>query len=130
MSIVRTLRLLVMLGAAGVLSVVAAGPAAAGGPTSVLLASPYSDSATALYYTDNDYAELASLLGGQDLPGSPAQAPAYAAGAPYVTVTWLTHDVMVWRLDRIFLIGDDVWVVARTSTSISSSEPARMVPIV
>ena len=83
----------------------------------MLLASPYTDSAAALYYADDDYARLQSLLGGADLPTGPTAAPpTSAAGSPYVTATWLIHDVWVWRIDRIFLVGDEVWVVSETST--------------
>jgi hypothetical protein len=32
-----------------------------------------------------------------------------------VTATWLIHDVSIWRIDRIFLIGGDVWVVSEMS---------------
>jgi hypothetical protein len=108
-------RFLVILAAAAAVAAAAPGIASAGGPTSVLLASPYSDSAAGLYYSDDDYTALQSLLGGPGLPGTSAAAPSGVAGAPYVTVTWLVHDVSVWRLDRIFLLDDDVWVVSETS---------------
>ncbi len=108
-------RLLAVLVMAAAVAVAAAGPAAAGGPTSVLLASPYSDSAAALYYSDDDYAHLQSLLGGPDLPVTSAQPPTGVAGAPYVTVTWLIHDVSVWRIDRIFLVADGPWVVSESA---------------
>ena len=109
--------LAVLLATACAVAVPLAGPAAAGGPTSVLLASPYTDSAAALYYADNDYAELQRLLGGPDLPtGTTGEPPASVAGAPYVTATWLIHDVSVWRIDRIFLHDGDLWIVTETSS--------------
>ncbi len=115
---VRTLaaRLAAILAVVCAIGVAAAGTASAGGPTSVLLASPYADSAAGLYVTDTDYTQLSDLLGGSDVP-TPAteQHPATAAGAPYVTATWLIHDVSVWRIDRIFFVGDEVWVVSETS---------------
>lgn len=113
MHTVRTLitRLTAVLAMAGAVVLAAPGTATAGGPTSVLLASPYADAASGLYYTDPDYDRLQSLLGGPDLTtGAPE--PAGAAGSPYVTATWLIHDVSAWRIDRIFLVGADVWVVS------------------
>jgi hypothetical protein len=80
----------------------------------VLLASPDADAASGLYYTDPDYDRLQTLLGGPDLPAGAPQPPG-ATGSPYVTATWLIHDIYVWRMDRIFLAGDDVWVVSETS---------------
>ncbi len=114
----RTLavRLLAILAVTGALCLAAPGPASAGGPTSVLLASPFTGSAAGLYYTDDAYGRLQDLLGGPDLPAGPTDAPSAAAGSPYVTATWLIHDVSAWRIDRIFPAGADVWVVTQTST--------------
>lgn len=102
-------RVLVMFGRAALVaglvlaSMLAGGVALAGGPTSALLASPQSDSATALYHTDAEYGRLLTLLGG-DSPAATASEPTPAVGGPtYVTVTWLIHDVVIWRIDRIFL---------------------------
>ena len=107
----RIARLIAMLTVAAGVALAAPGTAVAGGPTSVLLASPYVDAATGFYYTDPQYEHLQTLLGGPDLPtGAPE--PAVAAGSPYVTATWLIHDVDAWRIDRIFLVGADVWVVS------------------
>lgn len=107
-------RLVAVVAVAGALVVGVAGTATAGGPTSVLLASPYADAAAGLYYTDADYARLQTLLGGPELPaGSPP--PSAAAGSPYVTATWLIHDVDAWRIDRIFLVGDEAWIVSEMS---------------
>ena len=81
-----------------------ASPAHAGGPTSVLLASPGTARAAALYYTDPRYAELEALLHGpeaersettSDYPGT--------AGATALNVTWLVHDVNIWRTDQLVL---------------------------
>jgi hypothetical protein len=111
----RIARLIAMLTVAAGVALATPGTAVAGGPTSVLLASPYADAATGLYYTDPDYDRLQTLLGGPDLTtGVPTGAPepAGAAGSPYVTATWLIHDVSAWRIDRIFLVGADVWVVS------------------
>lgn len=103
------------------------GIAAAGGPTSVLLASPYTGSATALYHTDDDYGRLQALLGGPDLPEEADTVAEQTPGldvtaSAYVTATWLIHDVSVWRIDRIFLTGDEVWVVS--AVSVDGAPPA------
>lgn len=96
----------------------APGVSAAGGPTSVLLASPSGDAAAGLYYSDPDYDQLSALLG-DVTAGSPTLSqdpPPAAANAPYVTATWLIHDVSVWRIDRIFVLPDDeVWIVSESS---------------
>ena len=81
-------RLTVVLAVLCALALAEPSTASAGGPTSVLLASPYTDSAAALYYADDDYARLQSLLGGTDLPTGPTAAPPTStASSPYVTGT-------------------------------------------
>lgn len=83
-------------------AVLLAAPAQAGGPTSVLITDMESGDATALYYTDSDYAELERLLqSGERIARPPAGA---ISGSPY-NVTWLVHDVSVWRTDTVFLGG-------------------------
>lgn len=78
------------------LLVLSAGPAAAGGPTSVLLTMPGNQRAAALYHSDSAYIRLDSAL-----TGGSAAAP-YESDS-YFTATWLLHDVDVWRTDRIYL---------------------------
>ena len=79
-------------------------PADAGGPTSVLLASPGTARAAALYHTDPRYAELEALLHGQDAEGS-EEATSYPGTAEDITlnITWLIHDVSIWRTDQLLL---------------------------
>ena len=82
--------------------------ARAGGPTSALLVSPANQQAAALYTSDPEYDQLMMLLdepatGTSTTPAGTTPAPSVAAD--YVTVTWLIHDVTVWRIDRIFLAG-------------------------
>lgn len=89
------------------------GVAWAGGPTSVLLVSPDSQRATALYTSDPSYHRLMTLLGGE-APTGAAAGDASPGGSRYVTVTWLIHDVTVWRTDRIALdTPDGAWVVTQ-----------------
>jgi hypothetical protein len=90
-----------------------AGPAAAGGPTSVLLVVPGEGRTASLYTTDRDYATLATLVGAYSPPVGTTEPPLGAdndgaaggedASGAGVTLTWLMHDVQVWRVDRVFL---------------------------
>jgi hypothetical protein len=89
--------------AAALLVLAAPIPAMAGGPTSVLLASPTRGVAAALYMSDSAYGRLRDLLGenlsqdkdAPDLRGGP--------GSDAINVTWMIHDVQVWRVDRVFV---------------------------
>jgi hypothetical protein len=74
----------------------------AGGPTSVIIVDPTTGRSAALYTNDKDYGLLMDVLGprppvtdGPDLHGGP--------GSSAVNVTWLIHDVSVWRIDHVFL---------------------------
>lgn len=93
-----------------------AGPATAGGPTSVLLSVPGEGRTAALYYSDREYVALSSLLGVESSDGSGATDPSgpdQVAGVG-VTVSWLIHDVSVWRVDRVYLQAEDgPWVATR-----------------
>lgn len=84
----------------------AAGPAAAGGPTSVLLVRADSSNAASLYYTDADYATLSELVGANSQRGLlgklDSSGTVHDVGSG-VTLTWLIHDVAVWRVDRVYL---------------------------
>lgn len=79
-----------------------ASSASAGGPTSVLVTSPSSGEANALYYSDDGYGELQQLLGaaGRGTPDRPPGAD--PTRARQINVTWLAHDISPWRLDRVF----------------------------
>jgi hypothetical protein len=95
-----------------------AGSAAAGGPTSVLLVVPGEGRTASLYASSSDYTELARLMDAFNTPpGSTTTPPSSASddgasgtldsSGPGVTITWLIHDVQVWRVDRVFLDADD-----------------------
>jgi hypothetical protein len=93
------------------------GTAWAGGPTSVLLVSPTTERAAALYTSDPAYGELETLL---DASGEAVGEPPTGAGQ-YVTVTWLVHDVSIWRIDRVLLDpADGVRVVTSTGDGTST----------
>lgn len=105
------------------LSLVVAGPASAGGPTSVLLVLPGTGQTASLYHVDTDYAALAGLVGAVDGSGS---GTVDGSGASHnqgqaVTLTWLAHDVHVWRVDRIYFdAAGGPWISTQTGTGESS----------
>ena len=89
--------------------VLAAGPAVAGGPTSVLLSAPAIGHTASLYTSDPDYTALAELVGASmafgstdEQAGSTNPARSHDVGNQ-VTLTWLIHDVSVWRVDRVYV---------------------------
>jgi hypothetical protein len=91
-------------------SLLVAGPASAGGPTSALLVVPGTGSTASLYTGEADYEALARLVGAFDGDGGSSgrvdgSGTSHEAGTG-VTVTWLIHDVQVWRVDRIYLGAD------------------------
>jgi hypothetical protein len=100
------------------LSPAVAGPAAAGGPTSVLLVVPGEGRTASLYTGQADYETLADLVGafgGTDSAGGAAGVGDHATGSE-VTVTWLIHDVSVWRVDRIYPGSPGgPWIASQTS---------------
>jgi hypothetical protein len=101
-----------LLALAGCLFV--AGTARAGGPTSALLVSPSTDQVAAVYYSDAEYERLHTLLGGDSPEADPAATPSsHAGGGDYITVSWMIHDVTVWRIDRIFLGANEPWIVTQ-----------------
>jgi hypothetical protein len=88
-----------------------AGTARAGGPTSALLVVPGAGQTAALYNSDADYSSLAALVGAFEATGKGDRSgTSHEAGAG-VTVTWLIHDVQVWRVDRIYVVDDGkAWI--------------------
>ena len=93
-----------------------AGPAMAGGPTSVLLVVPGEGRTASLYSGSPDYEQLSRLVGtftGPDgsstpPPGAGTEGPSGStdSSGPGVTLTWLIHDVNVWRVDRVFVSAE------------------------
>jgi hypothetical protein len=98
---------------AGILSLVSwlagAQSASAGGPTSVLLASPQNGHAAALHVTDGAYQKLVAAVG-PDL-GSTTQPAAVPRDSDEIRLTWLIHDQRIWRIDRVYFTADDgIWI--------------------
>ncbi|WBB63622.1 hypothetical protein O7599_14320 [Streptomyces sp. WMMC500] len=79
-------------------------PAAAGGPTSALLVNGGSGDAAGLYATDPRYAALDKAIGeaGAQIDPLLTEAELGGADARQITVTWLRHDVDVWRVDTLY----------------------------
>lgn len=97
--------------------------ARAGGPTSVILVWPAENTAAAFYYSDPEYEQLQHAIG--DLTGGkPDDLAQMPGGSGYVNVTWLIHDVVIWRTDRISLGNDRVSNVHTVESNLSSQTKA------
>ncbi|MFI8530659.1 hypothetical protein ACIGMX_10450 [Streptomyces aquilus] len=98
-----------------------AGPAAAGGPTSVLIVSPESAETASLYYSDREYGTLERLLGepGAGAADKPPEADLIAG--PQINVTWMVHDVSPWRVDRVYPAADSQAVWIHTAANLDES---------
>ena len=107
------------------ISLLVAGPASAGGPTSVLLVVPGSGRTASLYTGATDYEALAALVGAFDSPGvagtSDPSGTSHDVGTG-VTLTWLIHDVQVWRVDRVYLDAKGgPWISTQSDISVSGT---------
>lgn len=85
-----------------------ASPAAAGGPTSVLLVNVADGRTAASHVSQATYDRLWQAFEG-------GLGPVVGAGTPSahdteVRLTWLVHDVTPWRLDSVVRDGADLWV--------------------
>ena len=129
MVMTRLLRVFAVVGLLAASLMLGTGAAQAGGPTSALLVSPGHQRAAAVYYSDPEYDRLSTLLGGYEpVPDSTAQdgttpsRPDSNAVGHYVTVTWLIHDVSIWRIDRIVLTsGDEPWIITEMHDGLSGT---------
>ncbi|WP_407560675.1 hypothetical protein [Streptomyces sp. 184] len=124
----RTHRLTAALAATAAalaLAVGLAGPAAAGGPTSALLVNGGSGDAAALHATNPDYAALDKAIGdaGEQIDALLTQADFGGADARQVTVTWLQHDVHVWRVDTLYPDARGGAVVSRGTGADAATSP-------
>ncbi len=103
-----------------------AAPADAGGPTSVLLTNPDLGRATAIYYSDPRYSELDLLLHGSGSSASEPE-PILTNDAAYLNVTWLAHDVSIWRTDQVRLDpSGDAWIASDGSDWASLGDGGRL----
>ena len=99
----------------------AAGPAWAGGPTSVMIVSPTTGQAAALHTSNARYQQLVEAVDAYDSPTGPTTPPSTVPADCFgceIRLTWLIHDMSVWRVDRVYLTADDgIWL-----GSVSNSE--------
>ena len=100
------------------------GPAHAGGPTSVIITRPGAD-AGALYVSDAAYDALLGLLPAVETRGRPR--PPGGSVADY-NLTWLVHDVMPWRFDRVAVFDDGTAWVSTTFTEGASPAWSPLLP--
>jgi hypothetical protein len=103
-------------------TVVVAAPSSAGGPTSVLLVNSATGRAAALYTSDPRYRRLSDLLGALNVtPPSTEPAPRSDAdglvGSGAINITWLIHDVQVWRVDRVYVDGSGALIASQSDLS-------------
>src|SRR5918998_3026773 len=75
-----------------------AGSAYAGGPTSVLMSNPGLGRATALHIANADYDRLYAAV--SEPTGDPEPPSGLSLGGEEGRLTWVIHDVRVWRIDR------------------------------
>jgi hypothetical protein len=81
----------------------------AGGPTSVLMTNPENGRASALHITNADYERLSAAVG--QATGEVEPPSGLSPGGEEVRLTWLIHDVQVWRIDRVHLTRQDgIWI--------------------
>ena len=112
---IRVRPVLIALATAATTAVISTGTATAGGPTSVIIVNPATGEAGALYINDTDYQVLHDALApatgiSVEWPAQLAQEPGRSA----INITWLIHDVEVWRIDHVRIDLKYVWVKTTT----------------
>ena len=95
-------------------ALVGASPAAAGGPTSVLVVNYDGARASGALTGSKAYDDLSSALDVFNTPVGESR-PGESFMSSQVRLTWMIHDVTPWRIDAIYLDGTTVWV----STAVS-----------
>ncbi len=108
---IRIRQVLVAVAAAATATLITAGPVHAGGPTSVIIVNPATGDVGALYLTDRSYQVLLDAL--EPAPDISVEEPGALSagpGTPAINITWLIHDVEVWRIDHVRLDLKYVWV--------------------
>jgi hypothetical protein len=124
-TIILPFLLTMLLGAIGWASVTTT--AHAGGPTSVLMTNPGMGRASALHVDNADYGRLYAAVG-EDVKGD-LEPPSGAGSGEEVRLTWLIHDMQIWRIDRVHVTSQDgIWletVIDLTDSGDVFDRPAR-----
>ncbi|GAB3005765.1 hypothetical protein GCM10023080_084300 [Streptomyces pseudoechinosporeus] len=120
------------LAAALALVLTGASAAVAGGPTSVLLASPSSGETASLYSSDEEYMRLRDLLPqeGGDLKRLQEKPPDLDSIGRRINITWMIHDVTPWRVDMVHpdVTGSrSVWILTQLKLAPDGSKPPKEV---
>jgi hypothetical protein len=87
--------------------------ASAGGPTSVLMASPRNGRVAALYYTDAGYERLVAAVQAYGANTGSTTRPGSVTNdfSNEIRLTWLIHDMSIWRIDRVHITAHDgIWI--------------------
>ena len=85
----------------------------AGGPTSVIMVNPGSGAAAALHTSDPRYERLVEAVHAYYPPTGQTARPAGVTDCSSceIRLTWLIHDMQIWRIDRVHLTPDDgIWL--------------------
>ena len=117
----RVRSVLIALATAATFALISTGNANAGGPTSVIIVNPATGEANALYHDDADYQVLHDALAPAE--GMSVERPsqlAHGPGISAINITWLIHDVEVWRIDYVRIDLKYVWV---KTTTIAGAAP-------
>ncbi|MER5225050.1 hypothetical protein [Streptomyces flaveus] len=106
--------------------------AVAGGPTSVLLASPNSGETASLYNSDEEYMRLRDLLPqeGGDLEKLQEKPPDLDSIGRRINIIWMIHDVTPWRVDMVHpdVTGSrSVWILTQLKLAPEGSKPPKEV---
>lgn len=111
----RVRSVLIALATAATFALISTGNANAGGPTSVIIVNPATGEANALYHDDADYQVLHDALAPAE--GMSVERPsqlAHGPGSSAINITWLIHDVEVWRIDYVRIDLKYIWVKTTT----------------
>jgi hypothetical protein len=103
--------------------------ASAGGPTSVLMASPHNGRVAALYHTDAGYERLVAAVEAYGVNTGSTTRPGSVSNdfSNEIRLTWLIHDMSIWRIDRVHITAEDgIWIetVVQTDEGNLLEQPA------
>jgi hypothetical protein len=77
------------------------------------MTSPATGRAHALYYSDRAYERLSTAVGGFGAKAGSASKPESVVEdfGSEIRLTWLIHDMSIWRIDRVHITAKDgTWI--------------------